>query len=443
MFHLISCVVIVAFFILVMKARSNSGVALGLAWSTFALEQVLQQAFPILWTHGAIVNVSIAAVITYSVLGAWLRKNQSLEVPDVPLLAMYLLLALTFLSYFWSAAPASTLQYLIKMAPYLLVFVVITPLCANESSSVSTAVKVTVFFGGLVIFNLLFSNFGRRSVVLELAGGQQVEGNPLAIADYASTVAICGVFILFGGQVRKLHALVISAVVVTSVYLVMRSHCRGQLIAVFASLLVWLPVTYRELRRRSFFLPSAAICFLCLAAVFFMQQNSMANRWESRFVTQAGQDRFVMVSSLLRQFQESDYWVWAVGLGNSSSFRLVGYYPHNVPVEVLCEEGLIGCLLLAAFVGGTLKMNIQLLRQRRIHRTARFNTGLLLALFTFHAILSLKQGSLIGSCFMLSFGACLTLAGRRYRASFDHPVMRDSKDSSRALVFQPISKRAA
>jgi len=403
------------------KATRNSGVALGLAWSTFAVEQLLQQAFPFFWQHDTIVNYAMAAVVGYSVLAARLRSDKPLATPPVPLLAMYLLLAFAILSFFWSAAPSATLAQLTKWGPYLLVFVIIAPFSAIESTAVTTAVKVTVFFGGLVIFNLLFSNFGRRSVILELASGQQVEGNPLAIADYASTVAIFGLFVLFGRPAKMLQKITITAIIIGAGYVLLKSQCRGQMLAVFATATIWLPITCREMRNKSFVLPAVAIGGLCLAAVMFMQQNSLTNRWSSAAMVDDGDSRFGMMSLVLSNYQQGGYLTWIVGLGNSVSFKLFSAYPHNVPVEVLCEEGLIGGLLFLVFVGGTVKLNLNLLKQRNIPEAARFNLGLLLALFTFHAGISLKQGSLMSSFFMLSFGACLCLAGQRYHGLYAKP----------------------
>ncbi len=174
MFQLTSYLVLIALVILVLKVRNSPGVALGLAWSTFAMEQVLQQAFPILMRHGMFVNFAIAALVAYAVACSRLRSNERLVPPPRPSLALYALLLLCVLSLGWSAAPVSSAAQLHKFAPYLILFVGITPFCATESSSITTAIKVTVYFGGLIALNLAFCDFGTRSVVLELADGRSV-----------------------------------------------------------------------------------------------------------------------------------------------------------------------------------------------------------------------------------------------------------------------------
>jgi len=107
--------------------------------------------------------------------------------------------------------------------------------------------------------------------------------------------------------------------------------------------------------------------------------------------------RFEVVTRLL------DYWVdkgpfnWLVGLGNSSSYRIVGFYPHNVPAEVLAEEGLIGFALLAAFVFSVLFRSGKMMFSADVEIESRVNLGILMAIFCFEGILTLKQGSMIGN----------------------------------------------
>ncbi len=91
---------------------------------------------------------------------ARLRSGESMATPPAPLLAIYPLLAVTFLSCFLERSAVGYGRLPNKDGPYLLLFVVITPFCATESASISTAFKVTSFFDGLIIFNLLFSNLG-------------------------------------------------------------------------------------------------------------------------------------------------------------------------------------------------------------------------------------------------------------------------------------------
>ncbi len=418
MFQLTSYLVLIALVILVLKVRNSPGVALGLAWSTFAMEQVLQQAFPILMRHGMFVNFAIAALVAYAVACSRLRSNERLVPPPRPSLALYALLLLCVLSLGWSAAPVSSAAQLHKFAPYLILFVGITPFCATESSSITTAIKVTVYFGGLIALNLAFCDFGTRSVVLELADGRKAEGNPLALADYTSTVAICGMFMMFGKPARWATKILLATIVMLSVYMLLRSQSRGQVVAVFLAILIWLPITCRHMRRKSFIVPAIGILILTISAIYMIQQSDLAPRWRTAGLSSDGVTRIKMASTMLRHYQHGGAGAWMVGLGNSSSYGLTGGYPHNVPIEVLTEEGVLGFLLFFAFAWGTMSLSMNVLRHDRMPENARFNVGLLMALFTFHGSLSFKQGSLIGSSFLLSFGVCLCLACQRYQAGY-------------------------
>ncbi|MCC6142136.1 MAG: hypothetical protein IT389_16165 [Nitrospira sp.] len=95
-----------------------------------------------------------------------------------------------------------------------------------------------------------------------------------------------------------------------------------------------------------------------------------------------------------------------LGLGNSASYdpRILGIYPHFVPLEVLAEEGLIGFGLYALILYYLFKSVVRSFRLIGDDQSERMLLGGLVGLCMFTLLLSFKQGSLLGNLefFMLA-----------------------------------------
>lgn len=87
------------------------------------------------------------------------------------------------------------------------------------------------------------------------------------------------------------------------------------------------------------------------------------------------------------------------GLGNSAASdpRILGIYPHFVPLEILAEEGLIGFALFGLVLYSTARNAFECHSQLNTTSVDRKVFAALLALFLFTSLLSLKQGSLLGN----------------------------------------------
>ena len=184
----------------------------------------------------------------------------------------------------------------------------------------------------------------------------------------------------------------------------------------------------------------SAVMF-CGAVVWLLQKMSMSDRWSSRYLAQGQDARLDLISKMVKAYANDGPMTWFVGLGNSSSYKIIYNYPHNLPVEVLTEEGAIGLTLLLLFIGSVFISGLNLVRSPIVPETVRFNVGLLTAFFTFYFILSLKEGNLIGGSYLLSTGSCIAWAISRYSQSRGTPEpiaiqkrSQNTKFSSRTKV---------
>lgn len=409
------CVTLLAWLVsLFLRSRRDAGVAVGVVWSTFAFEQLLQQAFPSLWRHSYVVNAGIAAFVAFAAFGTVARgRIRSTHLP-IEFVALLLLILLCALSTFWSVAPGTTVRYLTVVAPYVFVFVVITPLCVLDERAISSTVHVTAYFGGLIILGFLFADFGSRGVLMAGVKNSREVGNPLALASYAAMVTIAAIFLAVANRQNHRKRLLLICIAMAATFVVMRTLSRGQLLALLASLAIWIPLTNSVALKKSMAIPVILVAVLAVASFIGLHYASLHHRWDERFISEAGGDRLRLISSLLRVYANSDALTWIVGLGNSSSYRIIDSYPHNVPVEVLAEEGLLGFSLLAFFFGSVYVSLYRVMRAAQIPQAARFNIGFLAAVFCFYCLLSLKEGSLIGSHYLFSTGACIAWVIPRY-----------------------------
>ena len=279
------------------------------------------------------------------------------------------------------------------------------PLCATDQKQIRLAINTTVYLGGIIMLGQAFATYGRRSIVLESALGD-VDTNPLAVASYAGYIAICSVFSIYGRKFSPLIALKI-AIFCLAVYVIFKSSSRGQLAAVTAVCFVWLPIVARATMKRSTILAFLAALIVVGGILYFINEVKDTGRWQTQHVETATEGRFFMATSLLEYWAGEGVGAWMLGLGNSSSFKIVGFYPHNIPVEVLAEEGLLGFFIYLCFGLTVLRRAGRLMFSKNLEQETRVNLGIFLALFCFEGILTLKQGNLIGSSAWMGMGVTI------------------------------------
>jgi hypothetical protein len=90
------------------------------------------------------------------------------------------------------------------------------------------------------------------------------------------------------------------------------------------------------------------------------------------------------------------------GLGSSASFdpAILGFYPHNVPMEILAEEGLIGFGLFAYLFFLTLQYIRKHISLSSRDSGGRYAVAIFSAGALFMFLHSLKSSSLIGSSYL-------------------------------------------
>ena len=368
----------------------------------FCYEQILQSGNAVFVQVGSLLNVLFTVICIVAVYSAFQKgKYRGWKVTPEALLC-FGLLSLAALSLIWSICPDITIEKGKKSIPYLGAFVLIMPLCATDQKQLRLAINVTIFLGGIILLGQAFATYGRRSIVLQL-GNSDIDTNPLAVASYAGYVGICALFSIYGKKFSPEVAVKI-AIFCLGVYVIFKGSVRGQLIALTVVCFIWLPIIAQATFKRSTIFALLGSMVIVGSILYALYQVRETGRWQMTQVESATEGRYFMVTSLLEYWSSAGVGAWMLGLGSSSAYDIIGFYPHNVPVEVLAEEGLLGFIIYACFGGVVLRRAGKLMFSKNLEQVTRVNLGILLALFCFDGILSLKQGSLIGSSSWMGMG---------------------------------------
>ena len=117
--------------------------------------------------------------------------------------------------------------------------------------------------------------------------------------------------------------------------------------------------------------------------------------------------RFNTSTIVLQAWAESGPVAWLVGMGSSSSFAILGIYPHLVLAETLAELGVLGFALLWGLVIAAYMRYFRLHALTKADAEYRGVCAAAAALFMFEIIVSFKQGSLLGAPTAFGFAIIL------------------------------------
>lgn len=414
----------------------------------FGLEQWGQATHPFFSQHQTFTNVLIGGTLLLAILIKLLKgENAIMEYSPVGWLVLGLF-GYALASTVW--APRSDLSQNIwaSRGPYVVTFLLLTPLVITHTADVQAAFKALILMGtALTVLLLLFVSWDSRTIILE--GGS---GNPLAVSQMAGMVALVAIL---GDPWRtsKLWQILRWAVVTICLLLVIRSGARGQLVGlVLVSVACW-PLSHRVKSIGQLILLIGLMGFLGGVTSLGLQEfwgtkssyYAGGSRWSTSAMEGAMSERLGQALYLLQIWFRSVETI-IFGLGNSAAFdpKILGIYPHFVPLEILAEEGLIGSgiyLLILVLLFRSSHKSLRMLSEEPEERLI-FGTLVSLALFTL--ILSFKQGSLLGNLEFFMFAIILDRRSKslmRQRKQIRGMAKVDSPDTYKPFDVSTIARK--
>ncbi|MCS6325942.1 MAG: O-antigen ligase family protein [Nitrospira sp.] len=383
-------------------------VALAGVLCMFGLEQWGQATTTFFAQHQTATNLLIGGLLMLALTIQLFRKGFTM-LAGYPLVG-WLVLALfvyAFASAQWAPRADISLDLWATRWPYVMTFIVLSPLLITTSQDLRAANVALLITGGtLTLLLLFFLKWENRLIVL----GHGV-GNPLAVSTMAGMVALIAI-LADPWPESKLWIPIKWPLILVCISLVVRSASRGQLLGVLIVSVACLPISRRLHSMKQFVVLGLLVVFLAgvtsWAIEEFSSKQTYGNR-ESRWSGEgAKEDVYGRLNNAIRLVQlayESPE-TTLLGLGNSASYdpRILGIYPHFVPLEVLAEEGIIGFVLYVLILYSLLKSIVRSYRLAGDHQSDRLLLGGLIGLCMFTLLLSFKQGSLLGNLefFMLA-----------------------------------------
>lgn len=374
----------------------------------FGLEQWGQATTTFFAQHQTATNLLIGGLLVLALTIKLFRKGFSV-LAGYPLIG-WLVLTLfvyAFASAQWAPRSDISLDLWATRWPYVLTIIVLSPLLITNSQDLrDTNVAMLIIGGTLTLLLLFFVKWDNRLIVLDHG-----VGNPLAVSTMAGMVALIAI-LADPWPGSKLWLAFKWPLILVCVSLVVRSASRGQLLGVLIVSVACLPISRRLSSVKQFVILGLVVAFLGGATMWAIEEYSSkqtygtrGSRWSEEGAKEDIHSRLNNAVRLVQLAYESPE-TTVLGLGNSASYdpRILGIYPHFVPLEVLAEEGIIGFGLYALILYCLLKSVVRSCRLVRDQHSERLLLGGLVGLCLFTLLLSFKQGSLLGNLefFMLA-----------------------------------------
>lgn len=365
----------------------------------FAFEQWAQSHVTLLTVHSWIMNVFAGLIISAALLSSMMKQGVEQIRFAFGGKLLLLLLVYAFLSVGWAPNPAQGLDLWARHGPYLILAALVTPWLVTKTPELHVAYrKLAIMGAGISVLLLLSADWESRKIIVASDQGEAA-GNPLEVATLAGTVLIVAAIMQAPLLKSSLSGFLRWATIFVAIAIIIRSGSRGQLISAAAVLVLLGPMRFtlkkfRNVLYLAFLSAGGALVGLYALNEFWYGST----RWTQERMGGDISGRVAQSMSLLEKWY-SDPVTMTFGLGNSASYEedILGYYAHNVPVEILAEEGLIGAFIFIWFLIWTAKKTRRLLKQLADGSPNKDVLLVSLGLFLYFLILTLKQGSLLGS----------------------------------------------
>jgi hypothetical protein len=424
--------------------------AAGGVFCLYGLKQWGQASSPFLAEHRAIANMVFAAVVGFAWVLAMFRKKAATRYSSVAI-PLFSLLGLALASYFWCIYPPVFVGIWIYAAPYLLVYVVLAPLLIRDPDDAVHAVWTLLVMGFVLVLLLQYTTtWDGRGIQFEqyYTSGFAADftaGNPLAVASLASSVFILACLVNVN-RGKMWWAILRWPIALQSLVTTVKTGSRGPAIMAVICAAVFM-IFSRGLKSVRQIMTLCVVSILLTVIAYFCYTNLIENnaRWDYVGMQNELQNYRVHNCELtLDRWAKGFPWTLPFGYGSSGSFAadVVGFYPEVVPIEVLCEEGLVGFALLVATIVVVYRTFFRALRVASDSPVDRGLVAAIGAMATFQFGLSCKGGNLLGSTDFMGwtlilgqFGAALA---RRHRAS-DGQEKTELVYSEYSLVTDPYA----
>lgn len=366
---------------------------------------------------GTLVTGSFYGTMTAAfIIGGWLvcRHRSRLSFGPIDII-FFLLYSIFFISYFLRSLDNPLAYKKVVYAPIFVIAPYIGVMLLDTSERIRRLISYLALMSIVMIApafyelltNPLYQEYGRFSIYIFEDKGD----NPI---QFGIAYAILLIVIILRIAERKKLRLVDLAIILPSVFLMIRSGARGPVISFLVTMFIYLIWLGNFSRRLKFLILAGGAALLVLAysviptstlnfyqVLFDPEFSPMPNSSENSI-----QERIFLIDLAIGEFLDSP--LLGVGTGNSSGG--IGY-PHNSVIEVAAELGLVG---LVVFI----LLHVQVVRTAyfAIRRTAgqpfAWTVSAAFAIYIFSFVESLFSGYMGGDMLLYVSIALVSVTGR-------------------------------
>ena len=401
-----------------MLSFKRPGVTLGLVIVMFGLEQFLQTRSVFFLNRSNIVNIGVGGVVGLASVRWFLKNQRKFSIESVQI-ASILLIVFSFASQFWTLAPKEFNQYYGKAIPYFALYLLVAPVITLDKKGVRNGIKSALCVGiPLVILFVFLVDWEGRGIRLAAPtvsnGVKKWYSPPLALSSMAAYVGILAVIVVPKQRIFQVLHFVAFAF---AFYVAYRTQSRGQLLAMGFVTLVCYPLANQASNLKGLFATLAGFIVLAAVTYFAFSQLNLGgvNRWNEESFQKSFDGRGHMIERLFLAWSSGGAGVLLCGLGSASSFKVSGFYVHNLPAEILGELGLVGISLFLFIYGQVVIKSMNIFRKLEHYPDSRREAVALVGLFMFSSIISLKQGSLFSWPHLFFFAITISQMERHSR----------------------------
>jgi len=386
---------------------SRPGVAIGLLMCIFGIESLLQSQAGFFVDNGRYVNFGIGAVVAIAAIGCVLRNPKSLSQVSTAQWLVYVLFVYAFTSLMWTLAPDRSTSW-VKSLPYCGTYLLLAPLLTRQKNALADGLRWALLIGVPVLLLMAFyCEWGHRGLILSKPIltdlGIDRETQPLATASLGASLAIIALVAHFKKAVGFWLRFLIFAL---GLYISFKTEARGQVLAVIGVSAIIYPISNRATSIKGAVKTSIGFAVVGLTTYFLFQSLELV-RFDGARLENAIEGRRSLTNGLL------DYWASNIGaftimgFGASSSWRVIGAYPHNLPIEILFELGLIGFGIFISIVVVCTRNGLQVLSRLEGEPQLRSQIVALIGIIGLLLAESLKSGTLYNWQSLFFFLVCL------------------------------------
>jgi hypothetical protein len=378
--------------------------ALALLFLHFALEQVLQAAFPSIFVANMwLVNVITGMVVVIAVARVVFSGSCYGRAYFSPIWKGTLIIYVwSVVSLLWTPSSNSAWRFISEGLPYVALFLIAAPILIVNIANVRRFALIYLVAGtSIATLVELSPGITTQTGRLGLHFGGKSYSNPLELGGVGGALVI-GAALLGSSTHRKLFLGFRIVGFLVGALMCAESGSRGQLIFAIAMAVVFFPIAQSVRSITNFVLASVGAVALALVAITFavwVLPDNVSARWTAGQIEGGFIDRIFRVGDLAAYSIVRPH-LWPIGVG-FNAFDAVSLnqtdYSHVLILDILFESGVVIFGLYLWMIFRTVKSGYTLLQRHVGDPASRSTVAFLLAICLFEFFLSNKQGQLWSS----------------------------------------------